>query len=131
MTRVPDDDRRRFAVAVADAAGAVVELLGAAQPRTGVPFPIAELLPPLTVRHRALQEAVDGYPGPLAVDATGRTDPLGQELAGLMSWLQLLRVLYRGLDDIPEPMRITAGRSFSAAHLAARRVRDRARRLAA
>ncbi|MEQ4304766.1 hypothetical protein ABNF97_25865 [Plantactinospora sp. B6F1] len=130
MTPVTEGDRRRLAAAVAEAAGAVVELLGAYPVRAGTPVPVAELLPPLAARHRALQEAVDGYPGPLAVDPAGRPDPLGGELAGLMSWLQLLGVLYRGLDDIPESMRITAGRSFAAAHLAARRVRDRARRLA-
>ncbi|MGI5146807.1 hypothetical protein ACQEVC_10540 [Plantactinospora sp. CA-294935] len=131
MIPVPDEDRRRFAADVAENAGAVAELLGAYQLRSGAPFPVAELLPPLTVRHRALQAAVDGYPGPLSVDPTGRPEPLGQELAGLMSWLQLLQVVYRGLDDIPEPLRVSAGRSLSAAHLAARRVRDRARRLAA
>ncbi|AVT34003.1 hypothetical protein C6361_36325 [Plantactinospora sp. BC1] len=129
MTRVVDEERRRFAAAVAEAAGEVVELLGAYQIRPGVPFPVAELLPLLTARQHALQVAVDGYPGPLAVDPAGRPDPLGGELAGLMSWLQLLRVLYRGLDDVPEPLRIAAGRSFAAAHLAARRVRDRTRRL--
>ncbi|GIG93393.1 hypothetical protein Pen02_83290 [Plantactinospora endophytica] len=115
---------------VADAAGVAAELLGACRLRAGEPFPIAELLAPLATQHRALQEAVDGYAGPLALDATGRPDPLGGELAGLMSWLQLIGVLYRGLDDIPDPMRVQAGRTFSTAHLAARRVRDRTRRLA-
>ncbi|MFY1688618.1 hypothetical protein [Plantactinospora sp. WMMB782] len=126
----PDEDRRRFAAVVSAAAEAVAELLGRHQVRPGTPVPLAELLPELAARHRALQTAVDGYAGPLAVDPAGRPEPLGQELAGLMSWLQLLTVQYRGLVDIPEPLRVGAGRSFSAAHLAARRVRDRARRLA-
>ncbi|WP_199439795.1 hypothetical protein [Umezawaea beigongshangensis] len=128
MTPPSVGDRRRFAAAVADAAGAVAAVLGANPLRGSGPYPIAEVLPVLVEQHESLRAAVDGWPGPLAVDAAGREDPLVVELAGLMSCLQLLRVLHHGLDGVPAPLRVTASRHLATTHLVARRVRDRARR---
>jgi hypothetical protein len=130
MTTARDTDRRRFAAAVADAAEAVATVLGAHQVRGTEPYPISVVLPVLIEQHRVLQEAVDACAGPLAVDAAGKQDPLIGDLAGFMSYLQLLRVLYHGLEDIPDSLRVDASRNLSAAHLAARRLRDKARRQA-
>lgn len=122
--------RVRFAATVADAAHAVAAALGTHQLQGGERYPISELLALLARQHQTLQRAVDAYPGPLAVDAAGQPDPLVKDLAGLMSSLQLLRVLYHGLDDLPASLRTNASKNLSATHLAARRVRDKARRLA-
>jgi hypothetical protein len=130
VTPPSEEDRRRFAATVAEAAGAVAAVLGANPPRGSGPYPVAAVLPVLVEQHESLRAAVDAWRGPLAVDATGAEDPLAVELAGFMSCLQLLRVLHHGLDDVPDPVRVTASRHLSTTHLVARRVRDRARRRA-
>jgi hypothetical protein len=89
--------------------------------RAGAPYPIAAVLDELIRRHEALRAAVDAHPGPPGLH------PLGAEVAALMSLLQLLRVLYLRLDHLPDAMRVAAGRTLATTHLAARRVRDRAR----
>lgn len=130
MATARDTDRRRFAAAVADAAEAVTTVLGAHQMRGTEPYPISVVLSVLIEQHRVLQKAVDACAGPLAVDAAGKQDSFIGDLAGFMSYLQLLRVLYHGLGDIPDSLRLNASRNIAAAHLAARRVRDKARRQA-
>ncbi|SDP94299.1 hypothetical protein [Lentzea jiangxiensis] len=127
MTRT--ESEQLFSRAVADAAEAIAETLGAHPPRGNQPYPISEVLPVLVRSHLALQQALEQHPGSVAVTAEGKENPLGGELAGLMSYLQLLSVLYRGLDEFPDWMKVNASRNLSAVSLAARRVRDRARRL--
>ncbi|MET0136245.1 MAG: hypothetical protein ABW215_21895 [Kibdelosporangium sp.] len=112
-----------FATAVAEAAEAVATLLGANQIRGTGRYPLGEVLPGLNRQLRILQEAVDGFAGPLPAD-------LAAELAAFMSHLQLLRVLYHGIEDFPDSLRVNASRDIAGTNLAARRVRDRARRLA-
>jgi hypothetical protein len=130
MTNTSSDvDRRRFAAAVADAAGAVADILGEHQVRGNQPYPIGEVLPGLIEQHERLRDAVEMTPGPIIVDsATGKQDALAWDLGGLMSYLQLTRVVYRGLEVIPDWLKVTASRNISAMHLTARRVRDVARR---
>lgn len=124
-----DEDRRRFAVAVAEAADAVAIVLSDHPVRGRQPYAIAEVLPQLITQHDRLQQAVEAAPAPLIVDReNGKQDGLTWELGGLMSYLQLTRVVYRGLDEIPVWLSVTASRNLSALHLTARRVRDKARR---
>jgi hypothetical protein len=123
-------DRRRLAATVAGAADAVVSVLAAHPMRGSGPYPAGDVLAVLLGQQRILLEAVDGWEGPLAVTADGRPEPLAGELALFMSYLQLSCVLYRGLSDIPASMRADAARHLSTIHLAARRLRDRARRAA-
>jgi hypothetical protein len=123
-------DRARLAAAVGDAASVVADLLAAHPLRGGEPYPIGAVLPPLAEQHRRLQAAVEALPGPFAVDAAGRQDQLVTDLGGLMMYLQLVQVAYRGLDVVPEPLRGDFGRVLPLIHLVARRVRDRSRRLA-
>lgn len=130
MTAAPDTDRRRLADAVGEAADAIAAVLAAHPMRGSGPYPVGEVLPVLIEWQRVLLELVDGWRGPLAVTAEGRPDPLADDLALFMSYLQLSCVLYRGLTDIPAPMRADAARHLSTVHLAARRLRDRARRAA-
>jgi len=68
------------------------------------PYPLAEVSRQLAGHHGALQRAVEAYPLAMAIDADGRPDKLGAELAELVSF-----------------------RELSATHLRARRLRDRAR----
>jgi hypothetical protein len=111
-----------LADAVGRAAGAVAAVLAEHPPRARGHYPIATVLDELIRQHEVLRTAVDAHPAPPGLH------PLGAELAALMSLLQLLRVLYLRLDDIPDAMRVTAARNLASTHLAARRVRDRARR---
>ncbi len=122
----PDDPRRALAGAAAASADAVATALAAHQLRGSEPFSVTGLLPVLDEHHRRLGEAVHGFPGPLAVDAAGRPDPLAEDLVGLLSHLQMVVALFHGLDEIPDSLRVSASRSLSATHLIARRVRDRA-----
>ncbi len=124
----PDDPRRTLAAAAAISAEAIVTVLAAHQIRGSDPFSVRDLLPVLNEQHGRLRAAVGEFPGPLAVDAAGRPDPLAQDLVGLMSHLEMVTVLFHGLDEIPDSLRVSAGRSLSATHLIARRVRDRASR---
>ncbi len=111
-----------FATAVANAADTIATTLAAAPPRAGRPYPIGELLPPLIAAHESLREAVEALPESPALH------PLGEEVAMLMSLLQLVRVLYRHPDDVPQALRPVANRNLSTTQLWARRLRDRARR---
>ncbi|MEX2971743.1 hypothetical protein [Streptomyces sp. C184] len=130
MTTARETDRRRFAAAVAEAAEVVAAVLGAYQSRGNEPYPIAAVLPTLAEQHQVLQELVYECEGPLTLDAAGKEDPFIGDLAALMSYLQLLRVLYHGFDVIPGVLQVNASRNIAAVHLAGRRVRDRARRQA-
>jgi hypothetical protein len=124
----PGTDRRALAAAVRDAASAVADLLAAHPLRAGAPYRIGAVLPGLAEEHRRLQAIVAGLPGPFAVDARGRQDGLVSDLGGLMMYLQLVQVVYRGLDELPAAMQPDAGRIIPLIHLTARRVRDAARR---
>jgi hypothetical protein len=75
-----------------------------------------------------LCDVVGSLDRPLVVDTPARTEPLGVDLAGLMSFLQLVAVLYHGLETVPPVLTVSAGRNLSATQLIARRVRDRARK---
>ena len=130
MTATRDTNRRHFAATVADAADAVASALATHPVRGTEPYPISVVLPVLIEQHRVLQEAVDGCGWPLAVNAAGKQDPLIEDLGGLMSFLQLARVLYHGLEDVPDWLQVSASRNLSTVHLTARRVRDQARRQA-
>jgi hypothetical protein len=76
-----------------------------------------------------LREAVRSLGGPVVLDEKGRVDQFGVDVAGLMSFLQLVEVLYQGLESVPPTMAVAAGRNLSATHLIARKVRDRGVRL--
>ena len=65
----------------------------------------------------------------MVLDARGKVDAFGVDVAGLMSFLQLVEVLYRGLEVVPAGMGVAAGRNLSATHLIARKVRDRGLRM--
>ena len=111
-----------FTDTVTAAASAVAEALDAHRPRGGEPYPSGAVLPVVAEQHEVLLVAVAGCAEPLP-------DPLGAELAGLMSYLQLLRVRYHRLAEVPAKQAIFAGRAVTATHVEARRVRDRAKRM--
>jgi len=125
MTDAPD---REFRSEVARIGGELGQTLSANPLRAGQRYPLQAVLPVVGACHDRLQALVAAHAGPVAASPDGTADAFGAELAGLMSHLQGVRVLYHGLDDIPEGMRAAAGRSLSALHLAARRVLDAARR---
>ena len=101
----------------------------AAQPyRPGQPYDPRPLLAVLTTEQAILQEAVDRLDAPLTVTPDGRPDDFGAELASLMGYLQLLRMRFHGLEDLPDHMRVAAGRYLSTTHLTARRVITASRR---
>jgi len=111
-----------FPAAVAAAASAVADVLDGHRPRGGGAYPIGAVLPVLVEQHDVLRAAVDAVPEPLP-------EPLAAELAGLMSYLQLLRVRYHRLTTIAPEHAVFATRAITATHVEARRVRDRAKRM--
>jgi hypothetical protein len=116
----------QFVQAVGEAAGRVADVLGDAPLVLGEAYPVAVVVERLTAEHDALLRLVDAYSEAVGVTEEGHADRLGAELAGLMSYLQLIRTLYHELDDVPESLRTNANRNLSAAHLMARKVRDHA-----
>nr|BFF04886.1 hypothetical protein GCM10020241_65610 [Streptoalloteichus tenebrarius] len=89
---------------------------------------MSEVREELAEHHASLHQAVRECPVALAVDAHGRPDRLGADVAGLLGYVQHVLVLYHNLDDLPDHMRAQANRDLAATHLRARRLRDRARR---
>jgi hypothetical protein len=123
-----DNARAQLAAAVADAASRIAAVLDQNPVRGKDPYPLTEVHRQLAEHHAALQCAVRAYPLALAVNTDGRPDKLGSELAGLMSYVQHVLVLYHNLADVPDHMRAQTHRDLSAIHLRARRVRDRGHR---
>ncbi len=123
-----DNARAHLAAAVAGAARQIAAVLDQNPIRGNGPYPMTEVHRQLAEHHAVLQRAVQAYPLALAVGTDGRPDKLGAELAGLMSYLQHLLVLYHNLTDVPDHMRAQAHRDLSATHLRARHVRDRGHR---
>lgn len=123
--RQPDNGRAQLAAEAVEIARQVAVVLDQNPPGGKGPYPLADVLRQLAEQHAALRTAVLAYPLSLAVDADGRPDKLGAELAGLMGYLQHVLVLYHGLADVPDQMRAQANRDLSATHLRARRFRDR------
>lgn len=95
------------------------------------PYELSEVLTVLTEQHELLQRLVTERPTPTAVDAQGNADKFGEDLAALMSYLQLMRTLYHALTDVPDHLRTQANRTLSITHLAARKLRDRGHRIMA
>jgi hypothetical protein len=121
-----EEQHAEFVGAVGEAAGRVADVLGDAPLVPGEAYPLPVVLRRLTEEHDALLRLVEAYTLAVGLTEDGRADRLGTELAGLMSYLQLIRTLYHGLGDIPDSMRTNANRNLSATHLTARRVRDHA-----
>lgn len=123
-----------FLAVVAESAGRVAETFQSLPFRADRPY---DPRPVATVAARELAvlgDAVAALDRPLVVGTVGaasKTEPLGVDVAGLMSFLQLVAVLYHGLDAVPPVLTVSAGRNLSATQLIARRVRDRARSEAA
>ena len=123
-----------FLKTVAASAGRVAETFQALPFRADRPYDPRPVAATAATELAILRAAVAGLDGPLVLDAVTRhakTEPLGVDVAGLMSFLQLIEVLYHGLDTVPPVMTVAAGRNLSATQLIARRVRDRARKEAA
>jgi len=120
-----------FLETVAASAGRVADTF------QSLPFRAGRAYDPRPVAAVAAEElavmaaAVAALDRPLVVDTPTKTEPLGVDLAGLMSFLQLVAVLYHGLETVPPVLTVSAGRNLSATQLIARRVRDRARKEAA
>ena len=117
-----------FLQAVAESAGrgaATFQSLPYLAGRPYDPRPVADVA---AEELAVLSDLVAALDRPLVVDTPTRTEPLGVDLAGLMSFLQLVAVLYHGLDTVPPVLAVSAGRNLSATQLIARRVRDRARK---
>jgi hypothetical protein len=117
-----------FLNTVADAAGRVAETFQALPFRADRPYDPRPVAAVAAAELAVLGDLVAALDRPLVVDTPAKAEPLGVDLAGLMSFLQLVAVLYHGLDSVPPVLAVSAGRNLSATHLIARRVRDRARR---
>lgn len=116
-----------FAAAVSEAAGRIADVLDR-HPVLSGPYPIAEVRRELAAEHGRLARLVERYPEPIALDGSGRPDRHSAELASLMGFVQRDIVLYHRLDDLPDRLRVPAGRDLSATHQLARKVRDHGRR---
>ena len=111
------------------AAALVADALAAAPFRAGEGY---DPRPVVAVTEEALgmlRRAVRAREAPVVLDAQGKVDAFGVDVAGLMSFLQLVEVLYRGLEVVPATMGVAAGRNLAATHAIARKVRDRGVRL--
>ncbi|GAA2005229.1 hypothetical protein [Catenulispora subtropica] len=120
-----------FLRTVAESAGRVAETFQGLPFRADRPYDPRPVATTAATELAVLRAAVAKLDGPLVLDVPGqhaKTEPLGVDLAGLMSFLQLIEVLYHGLDAVPPVMTVAAGRNLSATQVIARRVRDRARK---
>jgi len=120
-----------FLKTVSESAGRVADTFQALPFRADAPYDPRPVASVAAAELAVLRAAVAALDGPLVVAGPARTEPLGVDLAGLMSFLQLVEVLYHGLDTVPPVLVVAAGRNLSATQLIARRVRDRARKEAA
>ena len=120
-----------FLAAVADSAGRVADTFQALPFRADRPYDPRPVAAVAAEELAVLCGVVASLDRPLVVDTPTKAEPLGVDLAGLMSFLQLVAVLYHGLDAVPPVLTVSAGRNLSATQLIARRVRDRARKEAA
>jgi hypothetical protein len=117
-----------FLETVAESAGRVADVFQALPFRADRPYDPRPVATAAAEELAVLRAAVASLDRPLVVDTPTRAEPLGVDVAGLMSFLQLVAVLYHGLETVPPVLAVSAGRNLSATHLIARRVRDRARR---
>ncbi|GAA2050910.1 hypothetical protein GCM10009839_67070 [Catenulispora yoronensis] len=120
-----------FLKTVAESAGRVAEAFQALPFRADRPYDPRPVAATAAAELRVLRTAVSALGGPLVLDVPTRqakTEPLGVDVAGLMSFLQLVEALYHGLEVIPPVMTVATGRNLSATQVIARRVRDRARK---
>ncbi|WP_194924246.1 hypothetical protein [Catenulispora pinisilvae] len=119
-----------FLTAVAESAGRVADTFQSLPFRADRPYDPRPVATVAAEELAVLCDVVAALDRPLVVDADvpTRTEPLGVDLAGLMSFLQLVAVLYHGLETVPPVLTVSAGRNLSATQLIARRVRDRARK---
>jgi hypothetical protein len=120
-----------FLTSVAESAARIADTFQAAPFRADRPYDPRRVAAVAAEELAALRRTVAALDGPLVVDTPTKAEPLGVDVAGLMSFLQLAEVLYHGLDSVPPVLAVAAGRNLSATQLIARRVRDRARREAA
>lgn len=120
-----------FLATVADSAGRVAETFRSLPFRADRPYDPRPVAAVAAAELAVLCGVVATLDRPLVVDTPTRAEPLGVDLAGLMSFLQLVAVLYHGLDTVPPVLAVSAGRNLAATQLIARRVRDRARSEAA
>ena len=117
-----------FLKTVADSAGRVADTFQSLPFRADRPYDPRPVATVAAEELAVLCAVVAALDRPLVVDTPTRTEPLGVDLAGLMSFLQLVAVLYHGLETVPPVLTVSAGRNLSATQLIARRVRDRARK---
>lgn len=123
------DERHEFVAVATEAAGRVAAVLAENPLRANQPYPIGAVLDVLARCYDDMRRAVAGLSTPVTIDSTGRVDPFGNDLAALMSHLQVTCVLCHRLDDIPGVLRVSVTRNLAAVHLIARRVRDGGSRL--
>lgn len=117
-----------FLTTVAESAGRVADTFQSLPFRADRPYDPRPVATVAAEELAVLCAAVASLDRPLVVDTPTRAEPLGVDLAGLMSFLQLVAVLYHGLESVPAVLTVSAGRNLSATQLIARRVRDRARK---
>ena len=120
-----------FLETVAASAGRIADTFQSLPFRAGRPYDPRPVATAAAEELAVLCEVVASLDRPLVVGTPTKAEPLGVDLAGLMSFLQLVAVLYHGLDTVPPVLTVSAGRNLSATQLIARRVRDRARKDAA
>lgn len=116
-----------FVAVATGAAGRVADVMAALPFQAGGGYDPRPVVSAAGASLAELREAARGLDGPMVLDAAGRPDPFGVDVAGLMSFLQLVEVLYHGLAAVPKSMEVAAGRNLSATFLIARKVRDRGR----
>ena len=117
-----------FLKTVADSAGRVADTFQSLPFRADRPYDPRPVATVAAEELAVLCAVVATLDRPLVIDTPTRTEPLGVDLAGLMSFLQLVAVLYHGLETVPPVLTVSAGRNLSATQLIARRVLDRARK---
>lgn len=117
-----------FLTTVAESAGRVADTFQSLPFRADRPYDPRPVATVAAEELAVLCGVVAALDRPLVVDSPTKAEPLGVDLAGLMSFLQLVAVLYHGLETVPPVLTVSAGRNLSATHLIARRVRDRARK---
>ncbi|MEZ0115526.1 hypothetical protein ABH920_009565 [Catenulispora sp. EB89] len=117
-----------FLRTVADSAGRVADTFQSLPFRADRPYDPRPVATVAAEELAVLCAVVAALDRPLVIGTPTKTEPLGVDLAGLMSFLQLVAVLYHGLETVPPVLTVSAGRNLSATQLIARRVRDRARK---
>lgn len=118
-----------FGAAATRAAGLVADALAARPFQAGADYDPRPVVAAAAEALASMRTAARAAEGPLVLGPDGRPDPFGVDAAGLMSFLQLVEVLYQGLETVPAVMATAAGRNLAATHRIARKVRERGVRL--